>query len=89
VKKNMFVYTIYNKWAARHTCRTNFLLHVLGIPLTIAALPALVLGSFRPAVVLFITGYVLQLLGHAIEGNKAGEQILLEKLLRREKGGKS
>ena len=29
----------------------------------------------------FIMGYLLQFLGHAIEGNDAGEMILIKKLL--------
>lgn len=74
---------IYSKWAERHTNRLNFLLHLIGIPMTIAALPMVIFYSVTAAVILFVTGYALQFIGHAIEGNKSGEQLLFERLLRR------
>ncbi len=75
--------SIYARWAVRHTNRRNLLLHPAGIPLTVAAIPALLCRRWLPAAGLFVAGYALQFLGHAIEGNKAGEQILIERLLRR------
>jgi uncharacterized membrane protein YGL010W len=83
MKGTMPVRGIYSKWAVRHTHPLSLALHCIGIPLTIAAVPALLLRSFAIAAVLFIAGYVLQFIGHAVEGNKSGEQLLLEKLLRR------
>ncbi len=79
----MSIRTVYLKWAERHTHRLSIILHLVGIPLTIAALPLLVLHFYMWALVLFVSGYALQFLGHAIEGNKSGEQLLCEKLLRR------
>ncbi|MEJ2744230.1 MAG: DUF962 domain-containing protein [bacterium] len=79
----MSIRTIYLKWAERHNHRMNVIMHVVGIPLTIAAIPLLILHSYDWALLLFVSGYVMQFLGHAIEGNKSGEQILCEKLLRR------
>lgn len=73
---------IYARWAERHASPLNFLMHLIGIPLTVAALPVLILWSFPWAAALFIAGYALQFIGHAIEGNKSGEQLLLERLLR-------
>ncbi|MCX6339897.1 MAG: DUF962 domain-containing protein [Candidatus Aureabacteria bacterium] len=81
--KNMLIRNIYLKWAERHTHRLNLILHLAGIPLTIAALPVLLFYSPAWALVLFTSGYTVQFLGHAIEGNKSGEQLLCEKLLRR------
>jgi len=81
--KDMSVHSIYLKWAERHTHRLNLILHLAGIPLTVAALPVLLLYSLVVALALFISGYALQFLGHAIEGNKSGEQLLCEKLFRR------
>jgi uncharacterized membrane protein YGL010W len=75
--------TVYGKWAERHTQRANLILHLMGIPLTIAALPVLIFYSSAGALALFIAGYAAQFLGHAIEGNKSGEQLLCERLLRR------
>jgi len=75
--------SIYARWAVRHTNRRNLLLHLAGLPLTVAAIPALLCRWWLSAAGLFVAGYALQFLGHAIEGNKAGEQLLVEKLLRR------
>ncbi len=63
---------------------------MLGIPLTIAAVVlALVQLSesrwdlwWRP-VLLLVVGYLLQWIGHVIEGNDMGEIILIKKLLGR------
>ncbi|MDD5555702.1 MAG: DUF962 domain-containing protein [bacterium] len=72
-----------HKWAERHRRPLNLALHAAGIPLTIAALPLLLAGRIAFAAALFLSGYALQFVGHAVEGNKAGEQILVERLLRR------
>lgn len=79
----MSIRTIYLKWAERHVNRPNVVLHAIGIPLTVAALPLLILHSYSWAALLFAAGYALQFIGHAIEGNKSGEQLLFEKLLRK------
>lgn len=75
--------SLYAKWAVRHTNRLNLALHCIGIPLTVAALPALAFRAWLPAAGLFVAGYALQFIGHAVEGNKAGEQMLIERLLGR------
>ena len=73
-------------WKLRHQHPLSLWLHGLGIPLTIAAL---VLGVvqlanwrwdlwWRPTVLL-AAGYLLQWVGHRIEGNTMGELILLKK----------
>ena len=85
IAETMSIRTIYLKWAERHVNRLNVILHVVGIPLTIAAIPLLVRHSYAWAGLLFVSGYALQFVGHAIEGNKSGEQILFEKILRRKK----
>jgi uncharacterized membrane protein YGL010W len=76
---------VYLKWAERHTHRLNLIMHLMGIPLTVAALPVLIFYSSAWALALFISGYAVQFLGHAIEGNKSGEQLLCEKLRRRDR----
>ena len=40
-------------------------------------------GKFGWAAGLFVGGYLLQFLGHAIEGNDAGEVVLIKRLLGR------
>jgi len=72
------------KWLMRHQHPISFGLHMVGIPMTIASLvPLLIdltsLSMWGWATVLFLGGYALQFLGHAIEGNDAGEIILVKK----------
>lgn len=63
---------------------------MIGIPMTIASvvLAGVQLSEsrwdlwWRPAVLLFV-GYLLQWIGHVIEGNDMGEVILIKKLLGR------
>ena len=79
-----------SNWLQRHQNPVSRGLHMVGIPLAVAAL--LVGGVqlwqwrwdlwWRPAVLL-AAGYVLQYVGHLIEGNDMGEVILVKKLLKR------
>jgi len=69
-------------YLARHQHPANVLLHVVGVPLTFAAAAIyLLLDAWWWALGSFILGYALQFLGHAIEGNDAGEMIVIKKLL--------
>ena len=75
-------------WLERHQNPVSFWLHMVGIPITVAAIPlALVQLAddrwdlwWRP-VALIAAGYFLQWVGHLIEGNDMGELILVKKLL--------
>ena len=66
----------------RHQNRGNQLFHVVGLPVTFV-LPVIFLIQEKPEWALgsFILGYVLQFIGHAIEGNDAGEMIVIKKML--------
>jgi hypothetical protein len=68
-------------WLSRHQHPINFYLHMIGIPLTILALPALLLLEWAWMLGLFIGGYLLQFLGHGIEGSEIGELMLLKRWL--------
>lgn len=68
-------------WRVRHQHPVNFLLHGIGIPLTLVALPCLLMGWWWTAGLLLLGGYVLQFLGHALEGNDPGEVILVKRTL--------
>jgi len=71
-------------WRRRHRNRTNFLLHMLGVPACFLAAPVLlILGQWLLALVVFAAGYALQFVGHLIEGNRSGEEIFLRRLFRR------
>jgi len=77
-------------WFRRHQNRCSLILHAGGIPLTLLAIPALILAIacdqnwlYGLAATVLIVGYALQFIGHAVEGNDAGEVILIKKLLGR------
>jgi uncharacterized membrane protein YGL010W len=69
-------------YRARHRHPLNVMLHAVGLPLTfVVPIPLLVHHSAVWAAAAFLTGYLLQFAGHAIEGNDAGEIILVKKSL--------
>jgi hypothetical protein len=66
----------------RHQHPANQVLHVIGLPLTfIVSAVWLFQQHYWWALGAFVGGYLLQFLGHAIEGNDAGETILVKKAL--------
>jgi len=66
----------------RHQHPGNLLLHIIGLPVTfVVPVILLIEHQWMWALVSFLVGYALQFLGHAIEGNDAGEMILVKKLL--------
>ncbi len=79
-----------SNWLERHQHPVSLGLHLVGIPLTLAAV--VVAGVqlahwrwdlwYRPAGLLG-AGYILQFIGHRIEGNDMGEVILVKRLLGR------
>ncbi|MCC7291989.1 MAG: DUF962 domain-containing protein [Phycisphaerales bacterium] len=77
-----------NNWRARHRHPISLALHLVAIPMLPAAgvLAAVQLADgawflwWRP-VGLFGLSYLLQWIGHRIEGNDMGEVILIKKLL--------
>ena len=56
-------------YKAKHQHPLNRLSHSIGIPLIVISLP-LFLFNWRWAVALFVLGWILQFVGHAIEGNQ-------------------
>jgi uncharacterized membrane protein YGL010W len=81
---------IWNNWRARHRHPVSLALHALGIPMLVLAgvlvVVQLIQGAWglwwRPAG-LFAVSYLLQWIGHAVEGNDMGEVILIKKMLGR------
>ncbi len=66
----------------RHQHPVNQLLHVIGVPMTfIVSLVYACQSEWTWAGGAFVLGYILQFVGHAIEGNDAGETILVKKAL--------
>lgn len=70
-----------HKWLERHQHPFNFGIHMIGIPLTIFGIVMAFYGEWSWAIIGFFGGYALQFIGHAVEGNDAGEVILLKKKL--------
>jgi hypothetical protein len=74
---------LYN-WRLRHQHPFNFAIHLLGIPL---AVTGVVLFFVLPwdewywGAGVFVLGYVLQWLGHQVEGNDVGEWAGIKRLL--------
>lgn len=69
-------------YAARHQHPVNRWLHVIGLPMTFLV-PIVLLWQGHPSWGLgsFVIGYLLQFAGHAVEGNDAGEVVLIKKIL--------
>lgn len=68
-------------YVQRHRHRGNQLLHLVGVPLTfVVSTVFLVQHEWMWAAASFVGGYILQFVGHAIEGNDAGEVVLFKKL---------
>ena len=71
-------------WQKRHRNTTNFWLHMIGIPECFLVAPVLlVLGRWEMAAAFFVSGYALQFIGHLVEGNRSGEEMLVRRLLTR------
>ena len=75
----------FTNYIQRHTHPLNRLLHLLGVPLALIVTVVLVYRGdpWWWSVSSFVSGFALQFLGHAIEGNDAGEVVLVKKWLGR------
>lgn len=69
----------------RHLHPGNLAIHLVALPVTfILPIHFLVWHKQYPAwwaLIAFVVGYALQFIGHAIEGNDAGEVILIKRWL--------
>ena len=71
-------------WRKRHLNSTNFYMHMVGIPACFVAAPVmLILGQWYVAAALFVGGYAVQFLGHLVERNRSGEEMLLRRIFGR------
>jgi uncharacterized membrane protein YGL010W len=55
-------------YKAKHQHPLNRLTHAIGIPMIVVSLPLFFLNR-RWALTLFVVGWILQFVGHAVEGN--------------------
>jgi uncharacterized membrane protein YGL010W len=58
-----------NNYKAKHRHPLNRLSHSFGIPMILVSLP-LFFFNWRWALLLFVVGWILQFVGHLIEGNR-------------------
>ncbi len=61
--------SLVDGYKSQHQHPLNKLCHMIGVPMITIAWP-LFLFRWRWALVLFVTGWILQFVGHAIEGNR-------------------
>src|ERR1041385_2660049 len=60
---------LFTNYKAKHQHPLNRLSHSIGIPLIVLALPVFFF-TWRWALAMFVVGWILQFVGHAIEGNQ-------------------
>ena len=69
-------------WRLRHQLSFNFWIHMVGIPMALVAAPLSLFYLDWPwALGLFVSGYLLQWIGHLAEGNDLGEWAAIKRLL--------
>jgi uncharacterized membrane protein YGL010W len=61
--------SFFENYKAKHQHPLNRVSHSIGIPLIVLSIP-LFLFYWKWALTLFVVGWVLQFIGHAIEGNQ-------------------
>lgn len=75
---------ILRNWRLRHQRRGNLILHLFGIPLTVLGVWlffTLPWAEWYWGAAAFVLGYLLQYLGHRIEGNDVGEWAAIKRFL--------
>lgn len=68
-------------WLLRHQSRFSFAIHMVGIPLALLSPFLLFFVEWYWALAAFLLGYLLQWIGHMVEGNDVGEFIPIKKAL--------
>ncbi len=74
---------ILGNWLERHRDPFNFWIHLIGIPLAVAGVVlffALPWEQWYWGVGAFVVGYLLQYVGHRVEGNDLGEWAGIKRL---------
>lgn len=75
-----FLRRAIGNWLERHQHPFNFAIHMAGIPIAVAGLVLLFISPWWGLAGLFV-GYLLQYLGHAVEGNDVGEWAGIKRML--------
>jgi hypothetical protein len=73
---------ILRNWRLRHQHPFNFGIHLLGIPMAVAGVGLFFVSGGWPWGLGGLTmGYLLQYIGHRVEGNDVGEWAAIKRLL--------
>src|SRR5438067_660821 len=75
---------ILHNWRERHRVPFNFWIHLVGIPMTVIGVVLLFTLPWEQwywGVGAFVLGYLLQYIGHRVEGNDMGEWAGIKRLL--------
>ncbi len=74
---------LLDNWFKRHRNTTSFWLHMIGLPACFVITPMLlIMRQWWLAMAFFVVGYAVQFIGHAVEGNRSGEEMMVRKVLR-------
>jgi hypothetical protein len=76
-----FLARALRNWRERHQHPFNFAIHLIGIPMALSGVVLLFFIEWYWAAAAFIVGYLLQYLGHTVEGNDLGEWAGIKRLL--------
>ena len=69
------------RWLSRHATTPNRILHAVGIPVAVLGVIAIFLAIWWLAAIGLLLGYVMQVVGHLLEGTEVGEVMLLRKIV--------
>jgi len=76
-----------NNWRERHRHPFNFAIHLIGIPVAVAGVlllllqPLVAVLPWYGCLGLIFVGYLLQYVGHRVEGNDVGEWAAVKRAL--------
>ena len=68
-------------WLERHQHPFSFAIHMIGIPLAFAGFAMFFFTEWYWALTAVVAGYLLQWIGHLVEGNDMGEWAGIKRLL--------
>ena len=68
-------------WRERHQHPFNFAIHLIGIPMAVTGVLLLFFVDWYWGVGVFVLGYLLQWIGHLVEGNDLGEWAGVKRML--------
>jgi uncharacterized membrane protein YGL010W len=65
----------------RHQHPVNFWIHLIGIPLAVLGVALFFVAEWYWGLAAFVSGYLLQYVGHRVEGNDLGEWAAIKRMV--------